>query len=197
MGEESQNNDYDLDFDEEFEQNSVTSDKSIEKEVSKKRDPSKHQLIKEHEPLRTFRPARIPTENVIVYKTQINYNNESKDRQRRRSKDLMKMIELDKKAFTLIDLNPEEMNTIYSSHLKHAKCQTSDDKEESEMQTDDIDKENKWTQQPSEDSSQVCGGDKLNIIYDDILSRYKIDIDNLSLNRFLSKASNVIFLENC
>jgi hypothetical protein len=31
----------------------------------------------------------------------------------------MKTIELDKKNINLLDLNPIEMRTVYSSHLKH------------------------------------------------------------------------------
>ena len=41
------------------------------------------------------------------------------DRQRRRAKDLLEMIELDKKSFNLFDLNPEENNATCGANYKH------------------------------------------------------------------------------
>jgi hypothetical protein len=56
---------------------------------------------------------------VIFSSSKIYFNHDSLDRQRRRAKDLFKTIELDKKRFDLLDINPSEMRTVYSSHLKH------------------------------------------------------------------------------
>ena len=63
--------------------------------------------------------VHIPTDSVQVFSSKIFYNHDSVDRQSRRAKDLLKTIELDKKSFNLLDINPIEMRTIYSSHLKH------------------------------------------------------------------------------
>ena len=61
----------------------------------------------------------LPTESVVVTSSRIFFNHDSQDRQRRRAKDLLKTIELDKKNFNLLDINPLEMRTVYSAHLKH------------------------------------------------------------------------------
>ena len=61
----------------------------------------------------------VATELVEVYSSKIYFNHDSRDRQARRASDLLKTIELDKKNFNLLDINPEEMRTVYSSHLKH------------------------------------------------------------------------------
>jgi len=63
--------------------------------------------------------VHIPTDSVQVFSSKIFFNHDSLDRQSRRAKDLLKTIELDKKSFNLLDINPIEMRTIYSSHLKH------------------------------------------------------------------------------
>jgi hypothetical protein len=65
--------------------------------------------------------VHIPTDSVQVFSSKIFYNHDSLDRQSRRAKDLFKTIELDKKSFNLLDINPIEMRTIYSSHLKHVR----------------------------------------------------------------------------
>ena len=65
--------------------------------------------------------VQVPTESVEIYSSKIFFNHDSLDRQQRRAKDLLKTIELDKKSFNLLDINPEEMHTVYSSHLKHVK----------------------------------------------------------------------------
>lgn len=64
--------------------------------------------------------VNMPTELVEAYSTEIRFNHDSRDRQRRRAKDLFKnLIELDNKAFSLLDINPVQMRTVYSTHLKH------------------------------------------------------------------------------
>lgn len=67
--------------------------------------------------------VNLPTELVEAYSSEIHFNHDSRDRQRRRAKDLFKnLIELDKKAFSLLDINPVQMRTVYLSHLKHVIC---------------------------------------------------------------------------
>ena len=65
--------------------------------------------------------VQVPTELIETYSSKIFFNHDSLDRQQRRAKDLLKTIEFDKKSFNLLDINPEEMHTVYSSHLKHVK----------------------------------------------------------------------------
>ncbi len=64
--------------------------------------------------------VKLPTELVEVYSSKVFYNHDSEDRQKRRAKDLFKnMIELDTKSFSLLDINPTNMRTVYSSHTRH------------------------------------------------------------------------------
>jgi hypothetical protein len=96
--------------------------------------------------------VNLPTELVEVYSSEILFNHDSMDRHKRRGKDLFnKTIELDKKSFSLLDINPIQMRTVYSSHLKHEKVQTNDDTLEIEVQTDDIEMATRWTQHPADD----------------------------------------------
>jgi hypothetical protein len=101
--------------------------------------------------------VNLPTEDVRVFKTEIYFNHDSADRQRRRAVDLLKIIELDKKSFILFEMNPGELSTVYAANMKHVKVQTNEGREEIEIQTDDIDTSNKWTQNPSTDTKE-CGG---------------------------------------
>lgn len=64
--------------------------------------------------------VNVPTDLVEVHSSEMYFNHDSRDRQKRRAKDLFKnLIELDKKAFSLLDINPVQMRTVYSTHLKH------------------------------------------------------------------------------
>lgn len=101
--------------------------------------------------------VNLPTEDVKVYKSEIYFNHDSADRQRRRASDLLKIIELDKKSFTLFEMNPGELSTVYASNMKHAQMQTNEGRDEVEIQTDDIDSSNKWTQYPNAETKE-CGG---------------------------------------
>lgn len=66
--------------------------------------------------------VNVPTDLVEVYSSEIYFNHDSRDRQKRRAKDLFKsIIELDNKSFSLLDINPVQMRTVYSSHLKHVR----------------------------------------------------------------------------
>lgn len=67
--------------------------------------------------------VKLPTELVEVHASDIHFSHDSVDRQKRRANDLVakNMIELDRKAFSLLDINPIQMRTVYSSHLKHVR----------------------------------------------------------------------------
>jgi hypothetical protein len=123
---------------------------------------------------------------VQVFSSKIFYNHDSVDRQSRRAKDLLKTIELDKKSFNLLDINPIEMRTIYSSHLKHVsillfrfsafesrmtiflfkeKVQTNDENFEVNTQTEDIQYSTRWTQYPPDDSKGYGEGELFNQLF--------------------------------
>jgi len=63
--------------------------------------------------------VKVPTELVQCFSSKIYFNHDSIDRQQRRAKDLFKTIEFDKKSFSILDIDPTELRTAYSSHLKH------------------------------------------------------------------------------
>ena len=62
--------------------------------------------------------VQVPTELVEIYSSRIAFNHDSLDRQWRRAKDLKYTIELDVKTLNLLEINPDDMRTVYSSHLK-------------------------------------------------------------------------------
>lgn len=152
----------------------------------------------EDEPVRIVKAnalVKVPTELVECYSSKIYFNHDSLDRQQRRAKDLLKTIELDKKSFSILDIDPSEMRTGFSSHLKNEKCQTNDDIFEIETQTDDIDYVTRWTQCPPEDSKGYGSEDPYNrgqAIEDNILEKFRLDVNVNDLQVFLNKASKVI-----
>lgn len=62
--------------------------------------------------------VQVPTELIEIYSSRIAFNHDSLDRQWRRAKDLKDTIELDVKTLNLLEINPDDMRTVYSSHLK-------------------------------------------------------------------------------
>ena len=145
--------------------------------------------------------VQVPTDIVEVYSSKIFFNHDSRDRQARRAIDLLKTIELDKKSFSLLDINPEDMRTVYSAHLKHEKVQTNDDIVEIEVQTDDIDYTTRWTQFPPEDLKGYGTADtNLTEAYEeDLFGKFRLEVNFIELQAFLDKSSKVIeaiILEN-
>lgn len=136
--------------------------------------------------------VKVPTELVECYSSKIFFNHDSLDRQQRRANDLLKTIELDKKSFSILDIDPTEM-TAFSSHLKHEKVQTNEDIFEIETQTDEIDYMTKWTQYPPEDSKGYGTDDpfKRGDNDDDVLEKFRLEVNINDLQQFLSKASKV------
>ena len=95
------------------------------KSSSKSKSKSKQNRYEDEEdfaPVRIVKAnahVKVPTELVECYSSKIYFNHDSLDRQQRRAKDLLKTIELDKKSISILDIDPSEMRTAYSSHLKH------------------------------------------------------------------------------
>lgn len=105
-----------------------SSKKSDERRYSSEEDIKPKSKSKSHEDIDFYKDGKVikpnanvvlPTESVIVSSSKIFFNHDSQDRQRRRAKDLFKTIELDKKNISLLDINPLEMKTVYSSKLVH------------------------------------------------------------------------------
>ena len=62
--------------------------------------------------------VQVATELVEVHASRVAFSHASRERQARRAKDLGATIELDVKAVSLLDIDPDDMRTVYSSHLK-------------------------------------------------------------------------------
>ena len=103
--------------------NNSEEDYEIKGDIKKPKQKSKSsenvKLYQDGKVIRANANVVIPTENVIVLSSKVFFNHDSQDRQKRRAKDLFKTIELDKKSFSLLDINPLEMRTVYSAHLQH------------------------------------------------------------------------------
>jgi len=135
----------------------------------------------------------VPTDSVEVFASRIYFNHDSVDRQARRAIDLLKTIELDKRSFSLLDINPEDMRTVYSAHLKHEKVQTNDDVVEIEIQTDDIDLVTRWTQFPPEDlKGYGTTNERSEAWEEDIFGKFRLEINFVGLQSFLERASRVV-----
>ncbi len=135
----------------------------------------------------------VPTDSVEVFASRIYFNHDSIDKQVRRANDLLNTIELDQKSFSLLDINPEDMRTVYSAHLKHEKVQTNDDVVEIEVQTDEIDFVTRWTQYPSEDLKGYGTTKDIEEMWkEDIFGKFRLDINFIGLHSFLERASRVI-----
>ncbi|RNA22400.1 WD repeat-containing 60, partial [Brachionus plicatilis] len=208
---------YDDDFDDDFENDSEEEVKQNDKEADERKSSSKSNDSKQsrneekrsmvkYEDYDDYRDikgrvvkanavVRIPTDSVEVFSSKIYFNHDSGDRQRRRAKDLFKnLIDLDRKNFSLLDINPIEMRTAYSAHLRHEKIQTNDDNVEIDCQTDDIDYVTRWTQNPPDDSKGYgTENEKFRQENsDDILQKFRVSIDTDNLLKFLEKSSKVI-----
>lgn len=136
--------------------------------------------------------VQVPTEIIEVYSSHIAFNHDSRDRQERRAADLLKTIELDVKSFNLLDINPEDMRTVYSSHLRHEKSQTNDDTVEIEAQTDEIEHSTRWTQCPPEDL-RGYGAENTTVGYEeDLFGKFRLEVNFIELQGFLDRASRVV-----
>ncbi|XP_053408789.1 cytoplasmic dynein 2 intermediate chain 1-like isoform X3 [Mercenaria mercenaria] len=119
-----------------------------------------------------------------------------------RGKDLLKMLELDYASFDILDLPPVNEYDLYirafgSSDTRQAYVQTNDDNIDRDIQTEEIDARQKWTQHPPEDFNGCGRGDGEKDIEDadaeeESQSKYNREQDLSRLNRFLEKAGQVI-----
>uniref|UniRef100_A0A8C4Y489 Dynein 2 intermediate chain 1 n=1 Tax=Gopherus evgoodei TaxID=1825980 RepID=A0A8C4Y489_9SAUR len=116
-------------------------------------------------------------------------------KQKKRSSELLRLIDLDfSVSFSLLDLPPVNEYDMYirnfgKTNTKQAYVQSNEDNLERDVQTDEIETLEKWTQHPG-DSVLVSGGESSNDVSTDIVVTPKIDSQRLT--NFLRSACQVI-----
>ncbi|XP_075443936.1 cytoplasmic dynein 2 intermediate chain 1 isoform X3 [Ascaphus truei] len=115
-------------------------------------------------------------------------------KQKKRSAEILRLIDLDfSLTFSLLDLAPVKEYEMYirnfgKTNTKQAYIQCNEDCVDREVQTEEIDIEEKWTQHPGE-SAVVCGGHK-NDTSVNVVPIAKVDSQRLT--SFLRSACQVI-----
>ncbi|XP_050392644.1 cytoplasmic dynein 2 intermediate chain 1 [Patella vulgata] len=114
---------------------------------------------------------------------------------RKRYKDLVSLIEFDKTEFVMFDLPPVKEYDLYirsfgRSDSKQAYIQTNEDDIDREVQTEEIEYRDKWTQHPAEDFLG-CGGDDIEQ-KTNAKSEYISKHQTEKIAQFVSKAAQVI-----
>ncbi|XP_042332248.1 LOW QUALITY PROTEIN: cytoplasmic dynein 2 intermediate chain 1 [Sceloporus undulatus] len=113
--------------------------------------------------------------------------------QKKRSTELLRFIDLDfSVSFCLLDLPPVNEYDMYIRNFgkintKQAYCQWNEDNLDRDVQTEEIETQEKWTQHPGE-TAIVCGGPKSS----SDISAFTPKIDSQRLASFLRSACQVI-----
>ncbi|XP_069121846.1 cytoplasmic dynein 2 intermediate chain 1-like isoform X5 [Argopecten irradians] len=115
----------------------------------------------------------------------------------KRAQDLLQMVELDTAEYDLFDMPPVKEYDLYirsfgRSDTTQAYVQTNDDDIDREIQTDEIDVRQKWTQHPAEDSIGCGRGDGAKDIEEEEQSHGNKQLDLGRLSKFVQKAGQVI-----
>ncbi|XP_024248895.1 cytoplasmic dynein 2 intermediate chain 1 isoform X2 [Oncorhynchus tshawytscha] len=117
-------------------------------------------------------------------------------KQKKRSTELLRLIDLDYSiTFSLLDLPPVNEYDMYiknfgTTNTKQAYVQCNEDNTDRDIQTEEIEMSEKWTQHPAE-RNVGCGGPKLSHEASDE-SVTKLSIDSQRLATFLRSASQVV-----
>ncbi|KAJ8277578.1 hypothetical protein GJAV_G00076910 [Gymnothorax javanicus] len=117
-------------------------------------------------------------------------------KQKKRSMELLRLIDLDfSVTFPLLDLPPVNEYDMYiksfgTTNTKQAYVQCNEDNTDKDIQTEEIEVDDKWTQHPA-DGRMNSGGPKL-INGDSDESMAKMNIDSKRLAEFLLSASQVV-----
>ncbi|CAC5399507.1 WDR60 [Mytilus coruscus] len=124
--------------------------------------------------------------------TQKTYGKTSK-----RARDLLEMIELDTVTFDIMDLPPVKEYELYirsygRSDTRQAYVQTNDDAIDRDIQTEEIDMRNKWTQHPPEDFAGSGRGDGEKDFEDEEQSQQNKQQDLGRLSKFIQQAGQTI-----
>ncbi|KAL4635295.1 WD repeat-containing protein 60 [Arapaima gigas] len=116
-------------------------------------------------------------------------------KQKKRSSDLLRLIDLDFSiTFSLLDLPPLSEYDMYiksfgTTNTKQAYVQCNEDSADREIQTEEVEMCDRWTQHPA-DRGMVCGGPDLALESPEELARLKINTQRLAA--FLLSASQVV-----
>uniref|UniRef100_A0A3B3ZFG0 Uncharacterized protein n=1 Tax=Periophthalmus magnuspinnatus TaxID=409849 RepID=A0A3B3ZFG0_9GOBI len=122
-------------------------------------------------------------------------NKKVASKQKKRSAELLRLIDLDfTLTSSLLDLPPVNEYEMYirsfgTANTKQAYVQCNEDNADRDIQTEEIELTEKWTQHPPEHSG-ACGGE--NLFLDGPLN--ELNIDSKRLTTFLQSASQVTFL---
>ncbi|KAL1006793.1 hypothetical protein UPYG_G00077180 [Umbra pygmaea] len=117
-------------------------------------------------------------------------------KQKKRSTELLRLIDLDFSiTFSMLDLPPVNEYDMYiksfgTTNTKQAYVQCNEDNTDRDIQTEEIDVSEMWTQHPSE-RSVVCGGPNLSRDTSDEPGT-NLSIDSQRLAKFLRSASQVV-----
>ncbi|KAK6299959.1 hypothetical protein J4Q44_G00299920 [Coregonus suidteri] len=117
-------------------------------------------------------------------------------KQKKRSTELLRLIDLDFSiTFSLLDLPPVNEYDMYiknfgTTNTKQAYVQCNEDNTDRDIQTEEIEMSEKWTQHPAE-RNVGCGGPNLSHDTSDE-SVTKLSIDSQRLATFLRSASQVV-----
>uniref|UniRef100_A0A8C4WP85 Dynein 2 intermediate chain 1 n=1 Tax=Gopherus evgoodei TaxID=1825980 RepID=A0A8C4WP85_9SAUR len=160
--------------------------------------PKQIQKEREKEPNRQDSPARGSICGMFMDFETANQRQSSQimaTKQKKRSSELLRLIDLDfSVSFSLLDLPPVNEYDMYirnfgKTNTKQAYVQSNEDNLERDVQTDEIETLEKWTQHPG-DSVLVSGGESSNDVSTDIVVTPKIDSQRLT--NFLRSACQVI-----
>nr|XP_055062952.1 cytoplasmic dynein 2 intermediate chain 1 [Misgurnus anguillicaudatus] len=117
-------------------------------------------------------------------------------KQKKRSEELLRLIDLDFSiTFSLLDLPPVNEYDMYiknfgTANTKQAYVQCNEDNTDRDIQTEEVDVTDKWTQHPPE-SKAACGGPKASQeTADESIAR--MTIDSQRLTTFLRSATQVM-----
>ncbi|XP_070174778.1 cytoplasmic dynein 2 intermediate chain 1-like isoform X2 [Littorina saxatilis] len=141
------------------------------------------------------KPARPRTVINFVSARQRVLNQSVASKARRRADDLKNMIELDTVFYDMFDLQPVREYDLYirsfgRSNTKQAYIQTNEDAAEREIQTEEIEDLDKWTQHPAEDLAGV-GGDGITVMTGS--EEKAVTKENMArVGKFIERAAQVI-----
>nr|KAG5687938.1 hypothetical protein BaRGS_021646 [Batillaria attramentaria] len=112
--------------------------------------------VKRERPERSEKPSRGRTFINFVSAKQRVMNQSVASKARRRANDLEKLIQLDAVYYDLFDLPPVREYELYirsfgRSDTKQAYVQTNEDSVDRDVQTEEVEDLDKWTQHPAED----------------------------------------------
>jgi hypothetical protein len=135
----------------------------------------------------------------FVSASKLEVNEQAAKKTKKRGKELLKLIELDFVAIDVLDLAPQSEYEVYMksygrANTAQACVQTNEDNMDQEIQTEEIDEADKWTQHPPEDLRGSGGVSEVESEFEALTtaSHYNpLAEDSIRLSKFLQRASQV------